>query len=347
MPRTQRTDADIMNRYLRRDAAAPLSPARQRRVDHIFAPHATRLVQMMDARGSRLDSPDGALVLARQLEDLDTEVYFAEYPENVGLQILPVRTLDAGFASHTYQSRDRTGSMARANAVGNDSPRLGLVGGYDTIPLRSWTGHYAYSVDDLRRMALAGGSLEADNAMAAREQGEAEHDSILAVGDTSQGIYGMFNNPNVGGVSPAVGSWELVGTDADEIVQDLEKVKADLISGNKGKRPNALILTHTQYTHASTKRLSGTDVTALSFFSKNNPDITIHQWHRGETAGASSVRRLMMGRLDRRVLEAVIPIRWNALPPEIRGREYRVECEIKSGGVLFRYPNEWRYSDGC
>lgn len=343
MPRTARTDAaSILNRYLRRDAGAPLSPARQRRVDHVFGPAAAQI-----ARAARLDSPDSVLALARQLEDLDTETYFVEYPENVGVQIIPIRTLNPGFATHTYQSRDRTGTMARANGQGTDSPRLGLVGGYDTIPLRSWTGHYAFSVDDLRRMALVGGSLENENAMAAREQGEAEHDSILAVGDTAVGIYGFYNNPNVGACVATTGDWHLAGTDADEIVGDLEKMKAAYITANKGKRPNALVLTYTQHTYASTKRLSNTDVTALEFFSKNNPDIKVYTWHRGETAGAAGARRLMMGRLDRRVLEAVIPIRWDALPPEIRGREYRVECEIKSGGVLFRYPNEWLYMDGC
>lgn len=342
MPRIARTDAQIINRYLRRDGGVILSPARQRRVDRVFLPAATQI-----ALATRMDAPDSVLALARQLEDLDTEVYFVEYPENMGVQLIPIRTINAGFSTHTYQSRDRVGTMARANGLGNDSPRLGLVGGYDTIPLRSWTGHYAYSIDDLRRMSLVGGSLENENATSAREQGEAEHDSILAIGDTTQGIYGFYNNPNVAAVTPITGSWELAGTDADEIVADLEKMKATFITNNKGKRPNALVLTFTQHTYASTKRLSGTDVTALAFFQKNNPDITVHTWHRGETAGAAGVRRMMMGRLDRRVLEAVIPIRWEALPPEIRGREYRVECEIKSGGVLYRYPNEWLYMDGC
>jgi hypothetical protein len=345
MPRTARTDAQIINRYLRRDSGAALTPARQRRVDGVFLPAARQIAPHL---GTRFDSPDSQLVLARQLEDLDTEVYFVEYPENMGVRLLPIKTIDPGFATHTYQSRDRVGTMARANAsLGKDSPRLGLVGGYDTIPLHTWTGHYGYTLDDLRRYALAGGSIDTENATSAREEGEAVHDTVLAVGDTAVGIYGFYNNPNVNGVTPDVGSWELVGTDADEIVNDLEKVKKTFITNNKGKRPNALVLTHTQHTYASTKRLSGTDVTALSFFQKNNPDIAVSTWHRGETAGAAGVRRLMMGRLDRRVLEAVIPTRWNTLAPEMRGREYRVECELRTGGVLMRYPNEWLYSDGC
>lgn len=345
MPRTERNDAAILHRYLRRDGGQQLTPARQARVDAEFLPVARQLGPRL---GTRFDSPDSQLVLARQLEDLDTQVYFVEYPENVGVRLLPIKTIDAGFATHTYQSRDRVGTMAPANAsLGKDSPRLGLVGGYDSIPLHTWTGHYAYTLDDLRRYALAGGSIDTENATSAREEGERVHDEVLAVGSTSLGIYGLYNNPNVGGVSPDTGDWHLAGTDADEIVFDLEKVKKTFITNNKGKRPNCLVLTHTQHTYASTKRLSNTETTALTFFQKNNPDIRVETWYRGETAGAAGARRLMMGRLDRRVLEAVIPTRWNSLAPEMRGREYRVECELRTGGVLMRYPNEWLYSDGC
>ena len=64
-------------------------------------------------------------------------------------------------------------------------------------------------------------------------------------------------------------------------------------------------------------------------------------------AGAASVRRLMCGRMDRRTLEALVPVRFETFPPEIKGLVYKVEAHMRAGGVIFRYPGAWRYMDGC
>jgi hypothetical protein len=325
-----------------------MTPARKRRLDTLFTPAARDVVRMADALGERMDA-SSTLFLARLLEELDNELFYVEYPEHVGVQILPIKSnVNPGADNYTYQARDRVGAFAPSANLADDSPNQEIAGDYVTAPLYSYRGHYAYSIQDMRRAAMAGQPLENEKAVATRENSETKLDEILAVGDSSLGIKGFYNNANVTSVSADTGDWTNSSTDADEIVNDLNKVVRGIITDTKGRViPNAIILTPTQYAAADTKRLPNTEISALDFFKKKNPQMMVSQWARGETAGAASVRRLMCGRMDRRTLEALVPVRFETFPPEIKGLVYKVEAHMRAGGVIFRYPGAWRYMDGC
>lgn len=324
-----------------------LSQARQRRLDALFVPTAQQAARLLDP-SLRMDA-SSVLHLARQLEELDTELYAVEYPENRGVQILPIKSnISPGAETYTYQSRDRVGEFAPSANLTDDSPNQDIVGDSDTSPLFSWRGHYAYSVQDLRRAQMAGHGIDNERAMAARENAETKLDEILAVGASSLGIEGFFNGTSVAAVAADTGSWQLAGTDADEIVNDLLKAVRTIITDSKGAViPNLIVMGPTAYSLADTKRLANTEVSALDFFRKKNPQIRIEQWGRAETAGAASARRIMVGRADRRTVEALVPVRFETFSPEMRGLSYRVECHMRTGGVIFRYPAAWRYMDGC
>lgn len=328
----------------------PLSkwtPARQRRLDTIFTTAANAIAARMDADG-RMDA-SSTLFLARQLEELDAETYWVEYPEFQGVQILPIKSnINPGADNYRYQIRDRVGAFAPSANLADDSPDQDIAGDSVTAPLYSWRGHYRYSIQDMRRAAMAGQPLESDKALATRENGETAIDEVLATGHSPLGITGFYNNANVTSVSADTGDWTNSSTDADEIVNDLNKVVRGIITDTKGRViPNAIVLTPTQYAAADTKRLPNTEISALDFFKRKNPQMMVSQWARGETAGAASARRLMCGRMDRRTLEALMPVRYETFPPEIVGLTYKVEAHVRVGGVIFRYPGAWRYMDGC
>jgi len=323
-----------------------MTPARQQRIDSIFTPAAREI--MAKIADQRMDA-SSTLHLARQLEELDNETYYVEYPEFRGVEILPIKSnINPGADNYRYQVRDRNGEFAPSANLTDDSPKQEIAGDSVTTNLYSWRGHYAYSVQDMRRSAMAGMPLESDKALAARENAETKIDEVLATGHSPLGITGFYNNANVSAVTADTGSWDVSGTDADEIVNDLNKVVRGIITDTKGRViPNAIVLTPTQYSAADTKRLPNTEISALDFFRKKHPEMVVSQWARGETAGASGVRRLMVGRMDRRSLEALMPVRYETFPPEISGLTYRVEAHVRMGGVIFRYPGAWRFMDGC
>lgn len=323
-----------------------MTPARQKRIDSIFHPVAQEIATRADS--DRMDA-SSTLFLARQLEELDNELYYVEYPEHQGIQILPVKSnINPGADNYRYQVRDRNGQFDPAANFADDSPNQDIVGDSVTANLYSWRGHYAYSIQDMRRASMAGMALESDKAMATRENAETKIDEVLATGYSALNITGFYNNAAVTAVGAITGDWVNSSTDADEIVADLNKAVREIITDTKGRViPNAMVLTPTQWAAADTKRLPNTEISALDFFRKKNPQIVLSQWARGETAGASSVRRLMVGRMDRRTLEALLPVRFETFPPEVRGLTYKVEAHVRMGGVIFRYPGAWRYMDGC
>jgi len=323
-----------------------MNAARQKRLDTLFVPCAGEIAKKL--ADERMDA-SSVLHLARQLEELDNETYWVEYPEYVGVQILPIKSnISPGAETYTYQSRDRVGAFAYSANLTDDSPNQDIAGDSETAKLFSWRGHYAYSIQDMRRGQMAGLPLENDRALATRENAETKLDELLAIGDSSLGITGFYNNSNVSSVSAATGDWENTATTADNIVEDLNKVVRTVVKDTKGRViPNAIVMTPTQHAAADTKRLPNTEISALDFFKKKHPEITVSQWARGETAGAASVRRLMVGRMDRRTLEALVPVRFETFAPELRGLTYRVEAHMRAGGVIYRYPGAWRYMDGC
>lgn len=325
-----------------------LTPAREARVNSIYLPAAREIAARAGIDEARMDA-SSTLFLARQLEELDNETYYVEYPEFQGVQILPIKSnVNVGADKYTYQVRDRNGEFAPSANLADDSPEQEIAGDSVSTSLYSFRGHYRYSVQDARRAAMAGQPLESDKALATRENSETKLDEILATGYSAQGITGFYNNANVSAVTPDTGDWHLAGTDADEIVADLNKVVRAIITDTKGRViPNAIVLTPTQYAAADTKRLPNTEISALDFFRKKNPQVQVSQWARGETAGAGGVRRMMVGRMDRRTLEALVPVRYETFPPEIRGLVYQVEAHMRTGGVIFRYPGAWRRVDGC
>lgn len=323
-----------------------MTPAREKRLNSVFAPAAREI--MAKIADERMDA-SSTLHLARQLEELDNETYWVEYPEFQGVAILPIKSnINPGADNYRYQIRDRNGEFNPSANLTDDSPEQQIAGDSVTANLYSWRGHYAYSVQDMRRASMAGMPLENDKALAARENAETKIDEVLATGHSPLGITGFYNNANVGAVTADTGSWDVSGTDADEIVADLNKAVRAIITDTKGRvKPNAIVLTPTQYAAADTKRLPNTEISALDFFRKKNPQIMVSEWSRGETAGAAGVRRLMVGRMDRRTVEALMPVRYETFPPEISGLTYKVEAHVRLGGVIYRYPGAWRYMDGC
>lgn len=295
----------------------------------------------------RFDANETAM-FARQLEDIDAELYRVEYPELRGTQIVPVRTaIDEGAEQYTYRVLDGAGVSRVIANYAEDLPRVDVQGKEVTTALFGHGASYGYSIQDLRRSRMARLPLDSERAELARETIARKNDEIIALGESSISITGFFNNAGVSLVTPTTGTW-LTAT-ADQIVDDLLKIeRAIIVDSNAVEMPDTVVLPPGLYALANTKRLSNTETTALEFFLRKSMGVkSAEVWARGQTAGAGGVARIAMGRKDPKVLQALLPLPFYQMAPEQKGLGFVINCDSRAGGVIFRRPKAWRYMDGC
>jgi hypothetical protein len=295
----------------------------------------------------RMDANETAM-FARQLEDIDTELYRVEYPALKGTTIVPTRTaINEGAEEYTYRSIDRAGRSAIISNYASDSPRVDVQGKEESAKLFGHSASYGFSIQDLRRSRMSGLALENERALAAREAIDLTNDTVCAFGESSIGVTGFYNNAGVSLVTPATGTWSTAT--AEQIADDMFKMeRAIIVDSNGVEMADTMVMPPSLFALASTKRLANTEVTALEFFLKKSLGVkNVEFWYHGETAGASSVARIAMGRRDPRKLEFLLPLPFYQMAPEQKGLGFVITCDSRVGGVIFRYPKSWRYMDGC
>ena len=87
-------------------------------------------------------------------------------------------------------------------------------------------------------------------------------------------------------------------------------------------------------------------MTILRSFLANNPYIrNIDQWYRLDGAGAGGKNRGIVYKRDPMVLEGVVPLDFEQLPPQARNLEFVVPCQARCGGVKIYQPSAMRYVD--
>lgn len=299
------------------------------------------------AEGVRMDANETAY-FARQLESIDKKLYERRYPEFKGTQIVPIMSgVDEGAEEYTFRSITEYGiSMPLAN-YSEKVQRGDVQGAEETSKIFGHALGYGYTIQDMRRGRMTGQPLDASRALGVRRGIAARNDEVLAVGYAALGIKGFYNNASVELVVPTTGTWS--SATADQISADLHKIENDIITDSKGaEMPNILALPPSLFGIANTKLRTNTDTTALQAFLKNSQSVKeCVVWARGETAGAGSVARIAMGRRDPETLEGILPVPFYQMAPQQEGMGFIVNCDSRCGGVVFRYPGAWRYSDGC
>lgn len=320
------------------------NPNQQKRFDG----YCRAIETVLSASAERFDANETAM-FARQLEDIDAELYRVEYPELKGETIVPVRgNINEGAEEYTYRALDKLGQSKVIASYADDLPRVDVQGKEITTKLFGHGASYGYSIQDLRRSRMTGMPLDEERALAAREVVAKKNDSIIAFGESSVGITGFWNSSLVSLVSPATGTWS--SASADQIVDDLFKMeRAIIVDSNGAEMPDTVVLAPSLWALAATKRLSNTEVTALEFFLRKSIGVkSAEPWYAGELANAAgNGPRIAMGRRDPRKLAALLPLPFHQMAPQQKGLGFEINCDSRAGGTIFRYPKSWRYMDGC
>ena len=291
-------------------------------------------------------------VLERQLEFIKTRTFDIVYPEMKARQFIPVNNdVDTGAETITYRQWDMIGMAQIIANYGDDLPLIDALVEEFEQKVQGLGAAYEWSIQDLRRSAMAGANLDQRRARAARRSIEQQIENIAALGNTKAGLVGMAKNPNVPIVAPVVGSWTAV-TPGEDMISDLMALSSSIVTTNKETfMPDTLILDIGRYNLLATTRVSttgDTNTTALEGFLRSNPWVTtVATWNKLALANATdNGNRAVCYKRDAEVLTLEIPQEFEQFPPQTKNLSFLVPVHARIGGVIVYYPIAMAYMDG-
>lgn len=322
------------------DANSPLSDPR-------FLGWANRIGETT-GMFERSDAGESA-VFARQLEYVYSQTYDVKYPEFKARLFIPMDTsVPAGAETYTYRQFDEVGMAALISDYSGDLPSVNLLGKEFTGKCRSIGTSYSYSIQDVRRANMANLPLETSLPAVARRVTEAKIDALAAFGDTTAGLVGFLNQPNVPLVSAITGSWATAT--ADQIIADLDKLVNSIVTGSNGiHAPDTLLLPIEQFLRLNNlQKSAASDKTVLQWYLENNAFIkNIDQWHVLSTADAARTGpRAVCYTRTPEMLGLVVSQEFEQFPPQAENLAFTVPCHARVGGVKMTYPLSAAYMDG-
>jgi hypothetical protein len=303
----------------------------------------------------RFDAVDTAHLL-QELESVEQVAYETVYPEFKARRLIPPDTSDdPGAETVAYVMFD---SFAMAEIIANHAGDLPMVEAFAkkfAAPVHSLGIGYQYSIQDLRRSALArrngnpGPAIDQQKAAAARRGSEARLDEIAAHGDAAAGLGGFVNNANVTLVPEINGDWLNPATTPAEIMADMDELVSTVVEATMEQMPpDTLVLPTTRYNLVATRPVDTTNQRSiLQVWLERNPWVKdVLSWHKLETANAAGTGpRMIAYRRDPMVLALKIPQEYETMPPQAKNLAFVVPAHMRTGGTVIRYPVAVAYMD--
>jgi len=296
--------------------------------------------------GYRRDSGEGVF-FERQLESVESKFYEKKLRELKFRTQLPVSNRDGpGAQTITYYFYTKFGAAKIIANLMDDLPRVDVAATRHTANVRVIGDAFGFSTQEIRNAQFAGVPLEAQRASAARRAINEEMNRIAWNGDSTHGLMGVLNNPNVPDVqvtTAAGGGFSRVWG-ADKTAQEI----ADDIGDRVIQMRN-----DTREVHSPTHLLLPIDKANLirtTPMSATIPNITIADWVRDKFeleidttfelagSGTGDSNQGLLYEKDPEVLELRIPMEMQTLPPQPRNLDFHVPAEAEIAGVVIRYP---------
>jgi hypothetical protein len=290
-------------------------------------------------------------VLEQQLEFIKTRTYDIVYPEMKARQLIPVNNdVDSGAETITYRQWDEIGMAQIIANYADDLPRIDALVEEFQQKIKGLGAAYEWSIQDLRRSAMAGANLDQRRARAARRSIEQQIENIAALGNAKAGLTGFAKHPNVPLVVPITGSW--ASATGAQMVADLMHLASSIVTSNKETfLPDTTVLDVSRYNLLAITRISttgDTNGTALEAFLRSNPWVTnVGTWNKLALADVSNTGpRLVCYKRDAEVLTLEIPQEFEQFPPQAKNLSFLVPVHARIGGVIVYYPLAMAYMDG-
>jgi hypothetical protein len=312
------------------------------------------VASQLAARGIRLDTTTTA-AFSRQLEYLQAEALKAEYPEYKGLALVPVfgNAIPLGARSHTYRQVEGFGEAELLdNMTPEEFPTADVRGTETSSLFRTLGAKYHVTIEDLRAASMMSVNVESEKAALARLVIESKLDKLVWSGG------GPFNGITHSSMSQndtvAAGSPDLTVSDS-QTVSDLKAMFKGMrdaaFTDTKGLFPDYDFVVPTKVKLAlglwipSTEAGAGT--TLEDFILKNVPGIrSISHCNRLDLAGTGGTKDLVLAfPRDPKVLDVMVPIRFEQFAPQLSGMQFTTFCSAKYGGIRIKHTKAVRRCD--
>lgn len=291
---------------------------------------------------------------SRQLEFIYAQTYDIKYADLKARDFVPVSNqADPGATNVTYRQFDRRG---RAKLIGHnakDVPRVDVLAREFPRPVRDGAAAYGFSYKEVRAAALAGLSLEARKASAARRAIEELLDEVASIGAPEFGIpTGFINDADV--PVETLGAADdfqtlVAGGNNRRIVAIISEAYQRIRNRTRDRAmPNTLLLPTAEHALISTTPFGdNSDKTIMDFMMANFPMLeAIEPWYRLDDGGAAGVTRAILYPRNSETLTQEIPSEFVQLPPQEDGLETIIHTLASTAGTAIYYPVECEYIDG-
>lgn len=301
----------------------------------------------------RFDSAeDASIFFARELDYIKSKSYDKLYPELTALNHFPItHEVPEGAETMTYYSYEKTGMAAIISNYATDLPRADVKGKPSTAYVKSVGDSYGYSVQDMRASRMAGKSLDARRAEAARYAIDRTTNTLAFVGNKDHGIMGMLSTDNdiplytlstveVNGKQKT----EFKYKTAAQILNDINGMFAYQSKLTKNvERADTLALPASVYIDISTRQVPNTGYTVLRFLKENAPYLKeiipapeLEDNSDETNPYGKGVMMLYTNSSDKFSLE--IPMAFYQYPLQNRNLEIIIPCEQRVAGIVMYYP---------
>lgn len=308
----------------------------------------------MDLRhddGRRFDANETA-ILTRQAEFVRSKIFEVKVAALLGLSFIPLATDIPSWASHVIEVvYDSAGQARIVGNASDESPRVDVIASEQTAKVLSLTAAYGYTLMDLRAAIGTGVPLTERKGLTARRVVDTGIDEILATGtlgnvpQLNTGLIGLLNSAAIPIVASSAGSW--AGATADAIIAEVNSL---IVTPSQTSKQifatNQVILAPAKYDLLAQKpRNTVSDTTCLEYLKKVNPGVSFDKWHRLTGAGVGGKDRTLAYCKDPEVLEGIVPISFEQLPPQVKNFDTVVLCHARCGGVDIHHPSAMVYMD--
>lgn len=310
----------------------------------------------------RLDAAENYF-FSRELERISKRLHKVAYAEGMTRKLLPVNNEIAPYeTSFTWRLWDQFGKAKRQADDGADVPRVGVKGSENNQAFMVYALGFDYTEDEIRAAAALGRPLASDKAMACRDGIERQLNDVAADGDSDASLKGFLglastetktpstkaSGAAVGGTSWLDSSGNLVAT-AAEIIDDVGSALRQIFVNSKEIEKATRVVLPTAHFAAieQTPRATGTDTTILTFLKNANPGVEFMSWERLTLGGGSGTNaRMICYNPSPEKLELLLPIEFEQQAPQLENYRFKVNCRMKTGGVIAYRPKSILFADG-
>ncbi len=305
---------------------------------------------------SQFDAQAAAGFVTSQTAHVETQVYQIRYADIQYQNLIPVDTTAHPFAKTVeYYSSDKFGSARWINGNADDVPLAGTEKTKHSTAVHMAGIGYSHGWEEIMQAQMLGHNLPADDAMAARRAYEEHVDGVAMNGDTEKGFEGLLNHSAVPTVASTNGTW--TNKTPDQILQDINDGLAyvHVTATNTVAMADTLLLPWSRFHLISTKRLTDSNETVLSYLRRNNVytattgnPLTIRGIRGLDSLGGSGEPRMVCYRRAPEVLKLHIPMPHRFLTQLAGwdGLSWKVPGVFRLGGLDIRLPKEVAYIEG-